>query len=124
MSKDFEKGAVFTNIRKFLDKLTMEYNTEFQVVFLTAAGKIVCDIEPPASEDSIIGVTDDPTMFTVDVSAIFDGQGMFDTQLINAKNAVVYKNNSEEAFMREDQMVLFADQILGFALVRKETPNE
>ena len=119
MSNDLTKGAVFTHVREFLSKLTMEYNTEFQVVFLTAIGKIVCDVEPPASEDSLIGVTDDPTMFTVDVSAIFDGQNMFDTHLINATNVVVYKNSSEEVFMQADQIVLFADQILGFSLVRK-----
>lgn len=119
MSDDVTKGAVFAQIRDCLEKLTMEYNTEFQVVFLTSAGKIICDLKPPASSDSFIGVTDDPTMFTVDVSAIFDGQNMFDTQLINAANVIVYKSNSEEVFMQEDQMVLFADQILGFSLVRK-----
>jgi hypothetical protein len=114
------KGEVFTHIREFLKKVTMEYNTEFHVVFLTAMGKIVCDLAPPVSKDSLIGVTDDPTMFTVDVSAVFDGQGIFDTQLINTRNVTIYKNNTEEVFMHIDQMVLFADQILGFGLVKKE----
>jgi len=119
MSDNLTKCAVFIQLREFLERLTMEYNTEFQVVFLTAAGKIVCDLKPPASSDSLIGVTDDPTLFTVDVSAIFDGQDRFDTQLINAVNVIVYKNNSEEVFIQEEQMVLFADQIIGFSLVRK-----
>ena len=119
MSNDLAKGLVFTHIREFLDKLTMEYNTEFQVVFLTSIGKIVCDIEPPASRDALIGLTDDPTMFTVDISAIFDGKDISDSQFINAKNVIVYKNNSEEEFMRAEQMVLFPDQILGFSLIRK-----
>ena len=121
MSKELTKGTVFTDIREFLTKLKMEYNTEFQVVFLTAIGKIVCDLQAPSTEDSLIGVTDDPTMFTVDVSAIFDGKGMFDTYLINATNVIVYKNNTEEEYMHADQMVLFADQILGFSLVRKNS---
>ena len=119
MSDNASKCEVFKQLREFLDKLTMEYNTEFQILLLTSIGKIICDIMPPAGSDSLIGVTDDPTMFTVDVSAIFDGQNAFDTHLINATNVVVYKNSSEEVFMQADQIVLFADQILGFSLVRK-----
>jgi len=120
MSKNTNKGEIFTHITKYLNSFTREYNSEFHVVLLTAVGKIVCDIAPPAGSDSLIGVTDDPTELTVDVSAIFADMDLFKTHLINIKNAVIYKNNSDEVFMREQQMVLFADQILGFALMRKE----
>jgi hypothetical protein len=120
MNSDLAKGTVFTRLREFLVKLKMEYNTEFQVAFYTSLGRIVCDIEPPAHASSIIGVTDDPTMFTVDISAFFDEKDVFGAQLINAKNVIVYKNNTDEELMRTEQMVLFADQILGFTLVKKQ----
>ncbi|MDR2888476.1 MAG: hypothetical protein LBV33_01380 [Lachnospiraceae bacterium] len=120
MSNDLTKGAVFSCIREFLEQFRREYNTEFHVVFYTSIGKIVCDLEPPASKRSLLGFADDPTTFTVDISAMFDGTGLFDSQLINIKNAIIYKNNSDEELMRTEQMVLFADHILGFNLIRQK----
>ena len=120
MNTGLIKGTLFTRLRGSLKKLKMEYNTEFQVVLYTSIGKIVCDIEPPAQAGSLIGVTDDPTMVTVDISAIFDKEDVIAAQLINAKSVIVYKNNSDEELMRADQMVLFADQIIGFTLIRKQ----
>ena len=119
MNNDFTKGAVFAQVRKFIDKFKMEYNTEFHFVFFTSFGKIVCDLEPPAKESSLIGLTDDTENFTVNISAIFDGKDVFDTLLLNAKNVVIYKNNSDDELMRAEQMILFADQILGFTLIKK-----
>jgi hypothetical protein len=113
------KGAAFTQIREILGKLKMEYNAQFNVVIYSSIGKIVCDIEPLAKEDSLIGFTDDPTVFSVDISAIFDGKEMFSADLLNAKNVIVYSNSGEE-LMRVEQMVLFADQILGFNIVKKQ----
>jgi hypothetical protein len=120
MNSDFNKGEVVMHLRELLSKLTREYNTEFNVVFLTPVGKIVCDLAPPAEEDSLIGVHDDPTKVTVDISAVYDGKGICDTKMINAKNVIVYKNNSDEEFMRAEQMILFTDQIIGFSILRKQ----
>ena len=119
MNSELTQGKIFATVRECLDKFTREYNTDFQVVFLTPIGKIVCDIAPPASIDALIGVGDDPSDFCVDVSAIFDGLDMFDTQLINARNVIIYKDNAETEFMHLDQMVLFAHQILGFSLQKR-----
>jgi len=119
MNGDVIKGAIFSEIRNFLAKAKMDYNTEFQVVFLTSVGKIVCDIGDQAGEGALIGLSDDPTTIDVDISAIFDDKCEFDTHLVNAKNVVVYKNNSNDVFMQADQMVLFTDQILGVSLEKK-----
>lgn len=119
MSNELSKEAVFSCIRQFLDKFRMEYNTEFHVVFYTSIGKIVCDLEMPATKSSLLGFADDPTNFTVDISAMFDGTDLFNSQLINIKNAIIYKNNSDEELMRTEQMILFADHIIGFNLIRQ-----
>ncbi|MCL2851605.1 MAG: hypothetical protein FWE20_01030 [Defluviitaleaceae bacterium] len=74
MSGDSEKRAVLMHVRKFLGKVKMEYNTQFHVVLYTSFGKLVCDIEPFAQESSALRFTDDPTVFTLDASAIFDGK--------------------------------------------------
>jgi hypothetical protein len=118
MNSDFSKGSVFTRIKEFLKDLKMQYNTEFRVVLYTSIGKIICDLELPAKKNSLLRFTDDPSNFTIDLSAIFDGQDVFDIHLVNAKNVIVY-NNKEEEIMRADQMILFCDQILGFALIKK-----
>jgi len=118
MNVDQAKVTIFEELRTFLHSMRMEYNTEFRVVFLTAVGKIVCDLEEPAHESGMIGLSDDPEAITIDISAIFDNLGSFNTQLVNAKNVVVYKNNSEDVFMRAEQMAIFADQILGFTLTK------
>jgi len=119
MSSNSPKASLFRQLKNALNSLKMEYNTEFQAVFFSHIGKIVCDIEPPASKDSLISFTDNPTMFIMDISALFDVDNAFDEHLINAKNVVIYKNNSNEELMRVDQMILFADQIIGFTLVKK-----
>ena len=119
MSSDVSKGAVFTQIREFISKLKMEYNTEFNVILFTSFGKIVCDIDLPAKQGSLIGFSDDTSKFSVDISAIFDGKDMFEAHMINAKNVVVYKHDSDEELMRAEQMIIFVDQILGFTLSKK-----
>jgi len=106
-------------MRSALRSLKMEYNAEFQVVFFSNIGKIVCDVEAPVKKDSLIAFTDNPTLFHIDISALFEETDAFDEQLINAKNAIIYKHNSDEELMRMDQLILFADQITGFTLVRK-----
>lgn len=133
MKSDFTRGRVFTQIRECLEKLKMEYNAEYHAVLYTAMGKVVCDLEPPAAKNSLLGFVDDPTTFTVDISALFDGSGAFDEELINAKNVVIYENNADKdgsgknspdkEIMRVEQMILFADQILGFSLIRQQTKN-
>ena len=119
MSDDLTKSAVFTQIREFIKKLTMEYNTDYRVAFLTPIGKIVCDLEPFAEKSSLIGITDDPTVFTVDISALFSNDNI-GTHVINATNVVVYKNDSGKEIMRTNQMILFADQIIGITIVNKD----
>jgi len=120
MGENLVKGAMFAEIREFLAKVKRDYNSEYQVVFLTSSGKIVCDLGIKESDDSAIGLSDDPTMIDVDISAIFKDTFEFDKHLVNAMNVVVYKNDSEEEFMRSDQMLLFTDHIMGVSLVRKE----
>ena len=119
MNDNFSEGALFTHIREFIQRLKMEFNAEFQVAFYTPIGKIVCDLEPPAPESSLISFTDDPANFTLDISAMFAGKDVLDTQLTYAKNVSVYKTNSNEILFQEEQMILFANQILGFTLLRK-----
>lgn len=113
-------GTVFVHIRDFLNKMKMEYNADFYVVLYTAIGKIVCDLEPPATKSSLLSFTDDPASFTIDISAVFDGTGLLDEQLINAKNVIVYKNDSDVELMRTDQMVVFSRHIVGFNLIKKQ----
>ena len=120
MNGNLSEGALFTHIREFIQQLKMEYNAEFQVAFYTPIGRIVCDLEPPADSGSLIAYTDDPTNFALDISAMFDGKGVFDTQLTYARNVVVYKNDSNEVLFHEEQMILFANQILGFTLIKKQ----
>ena len=119
MNVNLSEGALFTHIREFIKKLKMDFNAEFQVVFYTPIGRIVCDLEAPANESSLVSFTDDPTKFALDISAMFAGKGVFDTQLTYAKNVTVYRNNSDEIIFEEEQMVLFSNQILGFTLIRK-----
>jgi len=119
MSNESTKSAVFTHIRESLENLKREYNAEFQIVIYTAFGRIVCDLKPPSTKNALLGFVDDPTTVVIDISAVFDETGMFDAQLLNAKNVVIYNNNSGEEPIRVEQMVLFTDQILGFSLERR-----
>ena len=113
-----QKAAIIANIRNTINTLKMEYNTDFKIALYTTMGKIVCDVEPPAKKSSFVNFDDDPAKLVVDISAIFDGTEAFETHLINARDVVVY-NNSNEEIMKIEQMILFADDILGFALVKK-----
>ncbi len=119
MSK-LSNETVIVHIREFLKKMKMEYNADFYVVLYTAIGKIVCDLEPPATKSSLLSFTDDPASFSVDISAVFDETGLFDDQLINAKNVIVYNNDSDVELMRTEQMVIFARHVVGFNLIRKQ----
>ena len=118
MNSDSTKGVVLAKIRQLINTLRKEYNAEYRTVLYTAAGRIVCDLDPPAPKSDLVGFVDDPTTFTLDISAEFDGMGLFDSQLVNVKNAVVLRNDSEEVLSRADQMVIFSDQIIGFRLKR------
>ena len=119
MSKDLSRVAIFTHVRELVEKLKMENNMEYQVVLYTSFGRIECGIAPPASESELLGFTDDPTEFTVDVSAIFDGKvDVFESHLINAVNVIIYNHFGEE-ISRVDQMMVFSDQILGFCIMKK-----
>ena len=119
MSEDLKKGSIFTQVQECIANLKMEYNTEYNVVFLTSVGKVVCDIGAPGNANSLIGLSDDPSEISVDISSLFDGSHLFETDLVNAKNVTVYKNSTLEKFMQAEQMILFADQILGFTIEKK-----
>jgi|GEM_PF-2134698 len=124
MNNNLARGKLFWHIGEALRNIKMEYNADFQFVFYTSLGKIVCDVEPPANKSSLIGFTDDPSIFSMDISAIFDDMEfdkneLFDCHLINAKNAVFYSNSTGEEIMRMNQIFLFSEQILGFTLLRK-----
>jgi len=112
------KTAIFTQIREFLERTKMMYNSQYHVVLHTSFGKFVCDLEPFAESSSAVGFTDDPTFFSVDASAIFDQYSEFGTGMLNTRNVIVYNHKGEE-HMRADQIILFTDQILGFSLMRK-----
>jgi hypothetical protein len=114
MSDLLEKSKVFTDLRDFQIKMRMEYNAEYKVVLYTAIGRVVCDLEPLAPRDSLIGISDDPAAVSVDVSALFSGDNP-----VNAKNVIIYKHDSNEELTRADQIMLFADQILGFSLLKQ-----
>ena len=113
------KISIISQIRRFLEDSKREYNQEFRVEFLTSIGRIHCDVEPLAHTTELIGYLDDPENVVIDVSAIFGDNSEFDSQLINAKNVVLYKNNSDEILMTSKQIILFVDRILGFSIVKK-----
>ena len=121
MEKNLTKGEIFAHIRRLLKEIVRDYNAEFRFVLFTPSGKIVCDIEPPANKNSFLSFTDDPGMFEMDISAIFDEKEVFDVQFINARNVIIYRDNSDEELFRVPQMALFADQIIGFTLIKKQT---
>ena len=119
--EDFSgKYAIKKNVETNLNKLKMEYNAEFQIILYTAMGRIVCDLEPPAEEGSLVSFTDDPTIFSIDISAMFDQKELFSANLVNAKNAVIYSNDTGLEIMRTEQILLFMDQIIGFSLIRRD----
>ena len=119
MSSNLIKGEILAKVRKLTDKLQMEYNTKFNVVLYTSIGRIVCDIEPPAPQSELVRLGDEFTSFDVDISAIFDTTSVFNAQLINIRNVIVYKHDSEEELMRTEQMILFADHIIGFSIKKQ-----
>ena len=119
MGSNKSEGLLFKHIREYIQKLKMEFNAEYQVVFYTSLGRMVCDLEEPAQENSLVSFTDDPTNFTIDISAMFAGKGILDTQWTYVKNIIVYKNDSDKVLFKEEQMILFDDQLLGFTLVKK-----
>jgi hypothetical protein len=118
MNAEWTRGAILSQIRQLVNKLRKDYNARYGVVLYTAAGRIVCDLAPPAPESDLVGFVDDPTTIPLDISAEFDGTGLFDSQLVSVKDAVIYRSDSNEELAREEQMVLFADQIIGFGLKR------
>ena len=119
MSSYSARSSTFMRVREFLQNIKMSHNAHFKVVLYTALGRIVCDIEPPAEKDSLLGITDYPDLFTVDISAAFDEKSEADSNLLNARNVIVYNSAGEES-MRVDQMLIFADRIIGFGLERGE----
>ena len=119
MHNSHAEKSTFTQIREFLSKAKMEYNAQFNVILYTSFGKLICDLEPFARSSSALGFTDDPTIFTLDASAIFDGTSETNMHLVNAKNVIAYDHSGKE-LMRTEQMIIFADQILGFSLINKQ----
>jgi hypothetical protein len=113
------KGTVFIQVRELLERLKREYNAEYHVAIYTSFGRVLCDLELPSTKNSIVGFADDPKKFAIDISAIFEGVDVFDDELLNVKNVIIYKNNSAEELVRTEQMILFTDQILGFSLEKK-----
>jgi hypothetical protein len=116
MQADWTRGAILSRIRQLVTKLRKDYNARYGVVLYTAAGRIVCDLAPPAPEEDLVGFVDDPANIRVDISAEFDGTDLFDSQLICVKDAVIYRSDSNEELAHVEQMILFADQIIGFGL--------
>jgi hypothetical protein len=118
MNAEPTRGAILAQIRQLVNTLRKDYNAKYGVILYTAAGRIVCDLAPPAPRSDLVGFVDDPTTIPLDISADFDGSGLFDSQLISVRDAVIYKSNSDEELMRVEQMILFTDQVIGFGLKR------
>jgi hypothetical protein len=116
MESGAAKGAVIAQLRQLVNTLRKDYNKEYRVVLYTASGRIVCDLAPPSPRNDLVSYVDDPNTISLDVSADFDGTGLFDSQLVNVKNAVIYRSDSNDELARADQIILFADQIIGFGL--------
>lgn len=119
ISVDLSRISIFTHVREVLNQMKMDYNAEFRFVFYTSLGRIECDIEPPEDKGSLIRFDDNPDKIDMDISAILDGKEVFNVQLLNAKNLVIYENSTGRELSRLDQMALFVDQIIGFTLVKK-----
>ena len=123
----FVKGNVINELMNLVDTLKKENNANYKILLFTNAGALLGDIEPCASEGELIKYTDDPAEFTLDTSSIFNKlkKGYTDEEesyagayMINVKNASLYAN-SKETIINVEQIIIFADQITGFSLVRK-----
>jgi hypothetical protein len=124
------KYIVFKELIKLIYKLKSENNTSFKVAILTAAGTIVGNIAPCSHENEMIKYTDDPTKFTFDTSSIFDvlskqyqpgnGESEYsDAYMVNVLDATVFEHGMTGEGKKIEQIILFADQIIGFSLVRQ-----
>jgi len=123
------KYIVFKELIKLVYKLKSENNSNFKVAILTAAGTIVGSIAPCSRENEMIKYTDDPEKFTLDTSSIFDvlskqyksdnsESEYSDAYMVNVLDAVIYENGIKGEGVPSGQIILFADQIIGFSLVR------
>ncbi|MCL2579365.1 MAG: hypothetical protein FWE32_04975 [Oscillospiraceae bacterium] len=111
--------AALSGLGELLLKAKRECNANLRVVFYTAIGRTVCDIEPLADEDAFFAITDDPTAFTIDLSAAFNNKHGIDAQVINARNVVIYNKHGQES-IRTEQMIIFVDQIIGFSIEKQD----
>jgi hypothetical protein len=116
MNAEPSRGVILAQLRQLVATLRKDYNADYGVILYTAVGRIVCDLAPPAPKSELVGFDDDPDTIPLDISAEFDGTGYFETQLINVKDAVIYRSDSNEELERVDQMIVFVDQIIGFGL--------
>jgi len=123
------KYIVFKELIKLVYKLKSENNSNFKVAILTAAGTIVGTIAPCSRENEMIKYTDDPEKFTLDTSSIFDvlakqyksdkvESEYSDAYMLNLLDAIVYEHGIKGEGVPAGQIILFADQIIGFSLVR------
>jgi len=124
------KDIVFKELTSLVYKLKESNNAYYKVSFLTTAGTIVGNIAPCSAENEMIKYTDDPEKFTLDTSSIFDilskqynhdndrKPGYSDAYMINVLDATIYEKGTRIEGIHADQIILFADQIVGFSLVR------
>jgi hypothetical protein len=122
------KYIVFRELMKLIYKLKSENNALYKVAILTPAGTIVGNMAPCSPENEMIKYTDDPEKFTLDTSSIFDvlskqynpvKQEYSDAYMVNVLDATVYENGITGEGTHVDQIILFADQIIGFSLIRQ-----
>lgn len=125
------KSIVFKELIKLIYKLRSENNANYKVALLTAAGTITGTISPCSAENEMIKYTDDPEKFLLDTSSIFDvlakqydsgkerETAYSDAYMVNVLDAVMYKHGIHSDGEPIDQIILFADQIIGFSLVKQ-----
>lgn len=125
------KYIVFKELIKLIYKLRSENNANYRVAMLTAVGTIIGTIAPCSAENEMIKYTDDPEKFMLDTSSIFDvlakqynsnkerETAYSDAYMVNVLDAVIYRNGINGEGEPIGQIILFADQIIGFSLVKQ-----
>jgi hypothetical protein len=124
------KYIVFKELVKLIYTLKSQNNASYKVALLTAAGTIVGTIAPCSEEKEMIKFTDDPEQFILDTSSIFDvltkeyyaGKShpeYSDAYMVNILDADIYRNGLNGSYDHIDQIIIFADQVIGFSLIRK-----
>ena len=126
-SSGFIKGNVLNEVMNLLDTLKRENNAQYKVMLITTAGTLVGDIEPCSPEAGLIKYTDDPALFSLDTSSIFNmlkkrypEEPYTDSYMLNVKNAILYGSSPREEIMKVEQIIIFSDQIVGFSLIKQQ----